>query len=134
MNAATVNDTTGRDTLVFYDGDCPMCSRGFCLLKQIDGADRLRFVDINAPGFDAAAWPASHAEMGAALHARLPDGSWVKGMPAIRRVYAAAGVGWLMAYTAWPPATRFFDRAYAWVARHRLQISALLGLKQFPGA
>lgn len=114
-------------TLVFYDGACPVCVREMQLLARQDRTQRLAMVDIAAPDFDERAWPVSIADMNAALHVRLPDGSWRQGMAAIRHIYRAIGKGWWLAPTGWPLISRVFDRAYAAFARNRLAVSARLG-------
>lgn len=113
-------------TLVFYDGACPVCVREMQVLRRHDRAQRLAMVDIAAADFDAHAWPASRADMNAALHVRLPDGSWRSGMAAIRHIYRVIGKGWWLAPTGWPLISHVFDRLYAAFARHRLVLSARL--------
>ena len=39
--------------VVFYDGQCPLCSREVAVYRRRDRENHLRFVDIAAPGFDA---------------------------------------------------------------------------------
>lgn len=34
-------------TTVFYDGDCPLCSREISLYKKLDKAKRINWIDIN---------------------------------------------------------------------------------------
>lgn len=63
-----------HDIEVFYDGDCPLCSREIAMLRRLDRRQRIRFVDIAAPGFDASAMGASREALMARIHGRLPDG------------------------------------------------------------
>ena len=35
---------------VFFDGQCPLCTREIALLKQLDTRQRLHFEDIHATG------------------------------------------------------------------------------------
>lgn len=124
---------TALQTLVFYDGACPVCTAEMHLLRRWDGAQKLRLIDIAAADFDARAWPVSRADMNALLHVQLPDGTWLNGMAAIRHIYRAVDRGWMLAFTGWPLLSRMFDRAYAWFARRRLPISARLGLRHCAG-
>jgi predicted DCC family thiol-disulfide oxidoreductase YuxK len=117
-------------TLVFYDGACPVCVGEITLLRRWDGAGRLKPIDIAAVDFDAKAWPVSLADMNAALHVRLPGGAWLTGMAATRHLYRAVGRGWWLAPTGWPLLARVFDYLYAWFARHRIAISTRLGLRR----
>ena len=45
----------------------------------------------------------------------------------VRRLYAAAGLGWLLAPTAWPGLRRLADWAYALFARNRLALTGRSG-------
>lgn len=125
-----MNSANGTQTLVFYDGACPVCSAETQRLRRWDRAQRLALIDITARDFDAAAWPVSVATMNALLHIRLPDGTWQKGMSAVRHLYRTLGRGWMITFTGWPLLADLFDRAYAWFARHRLPISTHLGLRR----
>jgi predicted DCC family thiol-disulfide oxidoreductase YuxK len=91
-------------------------------LRRLDqGRGRLALEDIAAPGFDAGRYGVSRAQLMARIHAVLPDGSLVEGVEAFRRAYAAVGLGWLVAPTAWPGLRSVFDAAYGVFARNRLR-------------
>lgn len=112
------------DIEVFYDGDCPLCMREIRMLSWLDRRSRLRLTDISPPGFDAQAvtglsWDALMAE----IHGRLPDGTPVTGMEVFRRMYAAVGLGFLLAPTSWPGLRNVSDAAYARFARDRLKLT-----------
>lgn len=117
-------------TLVFYDGACAICNAEVDTLRRWDRTRRLHMINIAATDFNAREWPVSLAEMNAALHVRLPDGTWLNGMPATRLVYRVIGKGWMVAFTGWPMLSHLFDRAYMWFARHRMPISARLGMRR----
>jgi predicted DCC family thiol-disulfide oxidoreductase YuxK len=55
----------------------------------------------------------------ARMHAVRPDGSLVEGVEVFRRAYAALGLGWLLAPTAWPDLRQLSDAGYRWFARNR---------------
>ena len=56
-----------------HDGDCPLCAREVAMLRRLDrGRGRLGFDDIAAPGFDAARYGATHAELMARIAASPP--------------------------------------------------------------
>lgn len=120
-------------TFVFYDGACPVCTHEMHALKRHDHHRRLALIDVAAPDFDECAWPVSIAEMNALMHVRRSDGTWLKGMAAIRHVYRAIGKGWLLAPTGWPLLIHVFDRAYVWFARNRMAVSARLGMRVCTG-
>jgi len=108
---------------LFYDAACPVCSLEMDHLRERDVAGRLVFVDIGAPGFDAAAHGATLQAMNAEIHAKRPDGSMLKGVEVLRLAYEAVGLGWVLRASAWPVLRPAFDVAYRAFARHRIAIS-----------
>jgi predicted DCC family thiol-disulfide oxidoreductase YuxK len=109
---------------VFFDGECPLCRREIAALRRLDrGRGRIRCEDIAAPGFDAAALGRTRAELMARIHARLPDGTWVEGVEVFRRLYAAVGLGRLVALSRLPGLSHALDAAYRLFARHRLRLT-----------
>ncbi|HZM00837.1 MAG TPA: DUF393 domain-containing protein, partial [Planctomycetota bacterium] len=116
----SVAPTAGAPRLqVFFDGACPLCSREAAVLRRRDRRQAIEFLDIAAPGFDAAAWGRRPEEFMAAMHARLPDGRWVIGVEAFRQIYALLGFGWLSTLTRLPVIRQALDAAYRTFARHR---------------
>ena len=111
------------DLEVWFDGACPICSREVAALRRLDRAGRVRFTDLAAPGFDAAAtgvaWPALMDR----IHARLADGRVVEGVEVFRRIYAAVGFGWLVAPTRLPGVRQLLDAAYRLFARNRMRLT-----------
>jgi predicted DCC family thiol-disulfide oxidoreductase YuxK len=107
---------------ILYDGECPLCSREIQLLRRLDrGCGCVCFEDIAAPEFDAIAFGLDAATAMERIHGVLPDGAIVEGMAVFRRAYAAVGLGWLLAPTAWPGLRGLADWAYATFARNRLR-------------
>lgn len=115
-------NTTYPLTLL-YDGDCAVCALEMEHLRERCSDGRLVFVDIAAPGFDAADHGATLAELEAEIHARAADGRVLRGMGALRAAYAAAGLGAVLAPSAWPLLRPWADAGYALFARHRRRIS-----------
>lgn len=118
-------DTTRFPMTLLYDGDCPVCALEMDHLRARHAAGRLVFVDIAAPGFDASAYGTTPAALNAEIHAVLPDGTLLRGVEVLRRAYAAAGLGWVLAPTGWAPLRPLADAAYRVFARHRRTISHL---------
>jgi predicted DCC family thiol-disulfide oxidoreductase YuxK len=112
---------------VFYDAGCPVCALEMDALRQRDRCDRLKLVDMSAPGFDARSYGLDHDDLDAVIHALRPDGTVLRGMEVLRSAYGAAGLGWLLGSTRWPVLKPAFDAAYRVFARHRHAISRLLG-------
>jgi len=107
----------------FYDGACPLCTREVAFVRRRDHARRIRFTDITAPDFDAAALGTTHEALMARMHGRLPDGTLIEGVEVFRRMYAAIGWRWLVAVSRWPIVRTLADRVYALFARNRLRLT-----------
>jgi predicted DCC family thiol-disulfide oxidoreductase YuxK len=108
---------------VYYDAACPLCRREIGLLKRWDRRRRLRMTDISDPSFDPQAVGKTYAELMARMHGRLPDGTWIEGVEVFRRLYAAVGLGPIVALTRWPVISQLFDLGYAVFARNRLRLT-----------
>lgn len=115
MNAATFE--------VFFDSECPLCRREIAMLRRLDRRERIRFTDIAAPGFEAAAIGLDHAHLMARIHGRLPDGTLVEGVEVFRRLYAAVGFAPLVALTRLPVVSQLLDLSYRWFAKNRLRLT-----------
>lgn len=111
---------------LLYDSACPICKSEMDALRERDAQQgRLRFIDIAAPGFDAAPYGATLAQLNAVIHGVTPDGRVLSGVEVLRLAYAAVGLGWLLRPTGWPVLKPLFDRGYAVFARHRYGFSAV---------
>jgi predicted DCC family thiol-disulfide oxidoreductase YuxK len=116
--------TTSPPVTVLYDGDCPLCSREIRWLERLDrGRGQIGFEDIASSGFDPSLYGRSQADLMARIHGALPDGTVIEGMEVFRRAYAAVGLGWILAPTAWPGLRRLADAGYRWFARNRLRLT-----------
>lgn len=109
---------------VFFDGECPLCVREIDLLRRLDARNgRIRFTDIQAPGFDAAAIGLSYASLMRRIHGRLPDGKIIDGPEVFRRLYAAVGFRRLVALSRLPGIAGALDLAYSVFAKNRLRFT-----------
>jgi predicted DCC family thiol-disulfide oxidoreductase YuxK len=109
---------------VLFDGACPLCRREAAIWQRLDrGRGRIGLVDIASTDFQAAEHGISRAQAMAEIHGILPSGAVVRGMEVFRRAYAAVGLGWVLAPTAWPLLRPLFDRAYRWFAQNRLWLT-----------
>lgn len=108
---------------VFFDGECPLCRREIDLVRRMDWRGRVLCTDIAAPGFDAAPLGRTHDELMARIHGRLPDGTLVEGVEVFRRMYAALGLGPLVAVTRLPPVSWMMELGYRWFAKNRLRLT-----------
>ena len=106
---------------VFFDGDCPLCAKEIAMLRRLDRRARIRFTDIAAPAFDPGAARVSMAALMAEIHARLPDGTMITGVEVFRRLYAAVGLGPLVAASRLPGVREALDFGYTRFAKNRLR-------------
>ena len=108
---------------VFFDGECPLCAKEVAFVRRLDRRSRVRFTDIAAADFDARAIGRTQADLMARIQARLPDGTFVEGVEVFRRMYAAAGLGALVALTRIPGISHLLDVGYRWFAKNRLRLT-----------
>jgi predicted DCC family thiol-disulfide oxidoreductase YuxK len=117
----------GPEFTLLYDSECPFCKLEVEWLQRRDRAGRLGAIDIAADEFDAAEFGLSADDVHARLHGVRADGTVVEGMAAIRAAWSAAGLGWVMAPTAWPVLRWFADLGYVAFARYRVPLGRLFG-------
>jgi predicted DCC family thiol-disulfide oxidoreductase YuxK len=109
---------------VFFDGDCPLCVREIRMLRFLDrGRGRIRFSDIAADGFDAAETGLSMKALMDHIHGRMPDGSLIRGVEVFRQLYAAVGLGPVVALTRLPGLSHILDWGYEVFAKNRLRLT-----------
>ena len=107
---------------VFYDGACPLCAREIDFLRRKNGKGRIRFTDIADESFDPVQYEGRTLEdFMSRIQGRSRDGSWIEGVEVFRRLYAAAGFGWLVSFTRIPGISHILDTGYRVFARNRLR-------------
>lgn len=113
--------------IVLYDGHCPLCLREVNFLSRRSNRAELQFEDIQANGFQPAQYGRNKEELMARIHGVRADGSLVTGVEAFREAYKRAGIGWILAPTAWPGLRLLADFGYSLFARNRLRVGRLFG-------
>lgn len=113
----------GKEIEVLYDGDCPLCDREVKMLRRLDRKQRIGFTNIAAAEFEAGDYGLTQNELMAEIHARLPDGSWIRGVEVFRRIYSALGWGRIVSLTRLPVVSQVLEGAYRLFARNRLWIT-----------
>ena len=108
---------------VFFDGECPLCTREINMLRRKDRRQRIRFTDIASPAFEAATVEVPWATLMDRIHGRLPDGELVEGVEVFRRLYAAVGFNSLVAATRLPVISSMLDLSYRLFAKNRLKFT-----------
>jgi predicted DCC family thiol-disulfide oxidoreductase YuxK len=111
------------DIEVFYDGECPLCTREIRMLRCLDRRERIRFTDIAAAGFDAASVGMTWEALMDRIHGRLADGTLIEGVEVFRRLYTAVGFGPLVAVTRLAGVAQLLDVAYRAFAQNRLRLT-----------
>jgi predicted DCC family thiol-disulfide oxidoreductase YuxK len=111
------------DIEVFFDGDCPLCLREIEMLRKLDKAGRIRFSDIQAPGFDAGSVGLTFAQLMQRIRGRLPDGELIEGTEVFRRLYGAVGFHRAVAVSRWPGVSHLLDAGYSLFAQNRLRLT-----------
>jgi len=107
---------------VLFDGACPLCQREIRMLEGLDrGRGGVDFEDISKPAFDPAVYGLDAEQVMARIHGVLPDGSVIEGLEVFRRVYAAVGLGWLLAPTRWPLLRGISEAGYRIFSENRLR-------------
>ena len=74
-------------------GIVQLCDREVKMLRRLDRKQRIRFTNIAAAEFEAGDYGLTQDELMAEIHARLPDGAWIRGVEVFRRIYSALGWG-----------------------------------------
>ena len=108
-------------TLV-YDGYCPLCMRTMTQLDALDGARRLRFVDLERESARARALlPGVSAEsMRDEMSLVTPSGTVLRGFYAFREIARRLPALWPLApFMFAPGSARLGTKVYAWVAANR---------------
>lgn len=108
---------------VFFDGECPLCTREISLLRRLDTHSRIRFTNIAASTFEPASLGLDLATLMAVIHGRLPSGELVTGVEVFRRLYAAVGFERLVSLSRLPVIRQLLDALYARFAKNRLRLT-----------
>ena len=109
---------------LLFDGGCPLCVREVRFLQRRDRAQRIRFVDIDAEDYQAAAHAGiSYRDAMGRIHAIASDGTVLRDVAVFREAYRLIGLGWLYAPTRWPLLSALVDRLYGFWAERRLQLT-----------
>ena len=118
--------TCVKELIVWYDGACPLCRREIALIRRVDRAGAIRFVD--AAGDDVSC-PVDRANLLARFHAS-EDGVIFSGAAAFAAMWRAVPLRRPLGLVArWPWVLALLERGYVGFLRVRptLQRIAALG-------
>jgi len=116
---------TGR-VVVLYDQDCGFCRWSSDVLRRWDRRGRLRFVPIRSAEGTELLRDVPQDRRLTSWHVVTPDGRVRSSGAAVPALASRLPLGGSIAWLArrFPAAT---ERGYAWVARNRTRLGALLG-------
>ena len=123
MNAQQGTEYGGR-LLVCYDGLCPLCTREVKMIAKRDTREAIQFVDISAPDFSASSFSDQPlSELMAEIHARLPDGTLIRGVEVFRQMYERIGFSAVVGFSRVFGVRHALDVTYKVWAKNRLKLS-----------
>lgn len=109
-------------TVMFYDGGCPLCRREIAHYRKLDRAQRIDWVDITQDHHRLAALDIPVRQAMQRLHVQTPDGRLVTGAEAFATVWQELPYyRWLARIVRGARLLRPLDAAYRWFARRRFQ-------------
>ena len=117
-----------RRAVLIYDGTCGLCRGGMSWISRRAVRGQFEFLPCQAPERRARyPWMDERACL-EAMQVILPDGRVLAGDAAIPEILRRLrGWRWLAQAFRLPGMEWLAPRLYGWVARHRYQISCLLG-------
>ena len=114
--------------VVIYDGACALCQGGITWISRRAVRGELEFLPCQSSERRARFPWMAEARCMEAIQLVLPDGRVFAAAAAIPEILRhLRGWRWLAALFRLPGACVLAPPVYAWVARHRYQISCLLG-------
>ncbi|MES2207448.1 MAG: DUF393 domain-containing protein [Pseudomonadota bacterium] len=111
---------------LLYDGLCPLCCLEIHFLQQRNTQNNLQFIDIRHTDFKEEEWGVKIEDLMAIIHARKPDGSYIKGVDVFIASYQAIGLQRLTQLVQVKSVRFLADKAYIHFAKHRQTISKIL--------
>lgn len=101
--------------VVWYDSGCPLCRREIALMRRLDRAGRIRFLDAADP---EASCPLDRSTMLARFHA-MEKGVLLSGAAAFAAMWRAIPVLWPLGQAA---RIRIVERALDWAYSRFLRV------------
>ena len=108
---------------VWDDGDCPICTAEIGLMRRLDRASAIEFVDLSLPG----SCPTDHNARLARLHAQVRGGPMVAGAAAFVAMWRVVpALRPLAALASPPPVLWLLERAYGLFLKLRPGLQAMV--------
>ncbi|MEJ7593861.1 MAG: DUF393 domain-containing protein [Planctomycetaceae bacterium] len=102
---------------ILYDGNCGFLVGITQFLKRLDRRHRIHLANMAARKFDAGIFDRSQGDLTAEIYARMPDGTWHKGLDAFREFGSAVGLRPLVLVTQLPLFRSLLDVGYRLYAK-----------------
>lgn len=111
---------TGSQITVFYDGQCPLCSREIAHYKKRSGADTINWVDVTSTVNLLENYGIDVTDALAYFHVRSSDGTIYKGAYAFAELWACLpAYAWLAGFIKRFRLLGLLEWFYAYFARWR---------------
>ncbi|MBQ4847264.1 DUF393 domain-containing protein [Pseudoalteromonas sp. MMG005] len=112
--------------IIFYDGQCALCSREMNSLKKHDTNNRITLVDVHSDFFERHYGHLNKQSTLDILHGIDNDGTLLLGLDVTCRVWHLVGKFKWLQYLRKPPIKWVADKAYLLFAKHRVRLSTWL--------
>lgn len=120
MKIVSKDDIYQPELSVFYDGLCPLCSKEIDLYRGKANSEKIRFVDISQPDFNAHSEGLDPEKVHERFHVKLEDGTIIEGVDAFVEIWKCLGIWRPMQILATYSFTRpAFDLGYNVFAKIR---------------
>ncbi len=117
-------DTENR-LIIFYDGNCPMCSLEMLKLKQYDTENRIELCNLQQKNFTAL-YPDINFEKAMAILHGSYQGELLLGLNVTHRAWTLVGKGVFVAPLQFPIIKQLAHLIYLFIARYRHPISQFM--------
>lgn len=111
--------------IIFYDGNCPLCSTEMQQLKHADVNNKILLEDINAPDFSDRFGYIDKDKALKILHAQLPSGEIIYALDVTYQAWKIVGKHRWLKIIRLPIICTLADWGYLFFAKHRHFISRL---------
>jgi predicted DCC family thiol-disulfide oxidoreductase YuxK len=109
---------------VFFDGDCPLCTKEIGFIRKLDQSGSLIFTDISALSFNSIETTGqSFDTLMTEIHGKLNDGRLVSGVEVFRQLYSRTFFSFLVPSTRIWGMRHFLHWAYCLFAKNRLRFT-----------
>jgi predicted DCC family thiol-disulfide oxidoreductase YuxK len=111
--------------IIYYDGQCPLCSKEMSHLKQYDKESAIDLVDIHQKNFQSLHPDISFNKAMKILHGKY-KGKQLLGLEVTHRAWTLVGKGFWVAPLNWPIIKQLSHGVYLGLAKYRHSISSFL--------